>query len=134
MSLCLSPARKTTDGTSKDYGQWLAVEVVAAADGAAVYKKATASGQMRKLNLGWFFVRYEDDGAKEWLRLNDASFNNCARGSWRVDLDFDAADAGAGPAGEAEVGDDAEEGGDGSGGDEDDDDKKEYDDDESDED
>ena len=89
---------------------------------------------MLKLNLGWFFVRYEDDRAEEWLRLSNASFNNCARGSWRVDLDFDAADAVADPAGKAEVGDDAEEGGDGSDGNEDDGDENEYDDDESDED
>ena len=53
-------------------------------------------------------MRYEDDGAEEWLRLNDASFNNRARGSWRVDLDFEATAAGSGPAGEAGDGDDAE--------------------------
>ena len=122
------------DGTSKDYDQWLAVEVVAAADGTAAYKKATATGQMRKLNVGWFFVRYEDDGAEEWLRLNEASFNNRARGSWRVDLDFEATAAGSGPAGEAGDGDDAEECGDGNGGDEEDENDEEDEEDEEDED
>ena len=33
--------------------------VVAAADGTAVHKKPTATGQMRKVNTGWFLVRYE---------------------------------------------------------------------------
>ena len=113
------------DGTSKDYDQWLAVEVVAAADGTAAYQKATATGQMRNLNLGWFFMRYEDDGAEEWMRLSDASFTTRARGSWRVDLDFEATAAGSGPASEAGDGDDAEECGDGNGGDEDDEEDEE---------
>ena len=82
------------DGTSKDYDQWLAARVVAAADGTSTYKKATAAGQMRTVNVGWFFVRYEGDVAEEWLQLNDAPFNNRARGSWRVDLDFEATAAG----------------------------------------
>ena len=96
------------DGTSKDYSQWLAVEVIAAADGAAVYKKATASGQMRKLYLGWLLVRCEDGGVEEWLRLPGNAFNSNALGSWRIDLDFNAAAAGAGSTtSEAEVGYDA---------------------------
>ena len=78
------------DGAFKDYGQWLAVEVIAAADGSAAYKKAVASGQMRKLDLGWFLVRYEDGGVEEWLRIPGDTFNNNARSSWRVDLDFEA--------------------------------------------
>ena len=45
---------------------------------------------MRKVNYGWFLVRYEDDGVEEWLRLPGDAFNNNARGSWRVDLDFEA--------------------------------------------
>jgi len=53
------------DGASKDFSQWLVVEVIAAADGTTEYKKATVSGQMHKLNPGWFFVRYENDGAEE---------------------------------------------------------------------
>ena len=64
--------------------------VVAAADGTAAHKKPTATGQMRKLNIGWFLVRYEDDGLEEWLRLPSDAFNNNARGSWRVVLDFEA--------------------------------------------
>ena len=44
------------NGTSKDHNQWQVAEVIAAADGTAAYKKATASGQMRKLNLGWFLL------------------------------------------------------------------------------
>ena len=35
-------------------------------------------------------VRYEDDGVEEWLRLPSDAFKNNARGSWRVDLDFEA--------------------------------------------
>ena len=47
-------------------------------------------GQMRKVNIGWFLVRYEDDGAEEWLGLPGDAFNNNAAGSCRVDLDFEA--------------------------------------------
>ena len=61
---------------------------------------------MRTANVGWFLVRYEDDGAEEWLRLSEGCFNSKARCSWRVDLDFDAAAAdgpeAAGSADEAE--------------------------------
>jgi len=79
------------DGSiSKEYNQWVAVVVVAAADGTAAHKKPTATGQMRKVNTGWFLARYEDDGVEEWLRLPGDAFNNNARGSWRVDLDFEA--------------------------------------------
>jgi len=78
------------DGSSsKEYNQWVAVVVVAAADGIAAHKKPTATGQMRKVNIGWFLVRYEDDGVEEWLRLLGDAFNNNACGSWRVDLDFE---------------------------------------------
>ena len=45
---------------------------------------------MHKVNTGWFLVRYEDDGAKEWLKLPGGTCNSSARGSWRVDLDFEA--------------------------------------------
>jgi len=45
---------------------------------------------MRKVNIGWFLVRYEDDDLEEWLRLPGDAFKNNARGSWRVDLDFEA--------------------------------------------
>jgi len=45
------------------------VAFVAAADGTAAHKKPTATGQMRKVNIGWFLERYEDDGAEEWPRL-----------------------------------------------------------------
>ena len=41
--------------------------VVAAAGGTDAHKKLTATGQMRKVNIGWFLVRYEDDGVEEWL-------------------------------------------------------------------
>ena len=64
--------------------------VVAAADGTAVHKKPMATGQMRKVNIGWFLVRYEDDGVEEWLRLPGDAFNNNAHGSWSVVLDFEA--------------------------------------------
>jgi hypothetical protein len=79
------------DGSSsKEYSQWVAVVVVAVVDGTVAHKKPTATGQMRKANTGWFLVRYEDGGAEEWLRLPGNAFNNNARGSWRVDLDFEA--------------------------------------------
>jgi len=45
---------------------------------------------MRKVNYGRFLVRYEESGVEEWLRLLGDAFNNNARGSWRVDLDFEA--------------------------------------------
>jgi len=45
---------------------------------------------MRKVKTGWFLVRYEDDGVEKWLGLPGDAFNNNARGSWRVDLDFEA--------------------------------------------
>ena len=64
--------------------------VVAAADWAVAHKKPTATGKMRKVNYGRFLVRYEDDGSDEWLRLPGDALNNNARGSWRVDLDFEA--------------------------------------------
>jgi len=64
------------------------VVVVAAADGTAAHKKPTATGQMRKVSIGWFLVQYEDGGVEEWLRLPGDAFNNNARGSWRVDMDF----------------------------------------------
>ena len=64
--------------------------VVAAADGTATHKKPTATGQMRKVNIGWFLVRYEDDGMGEWLRLPGNAFNINARDFWRVDLNFEA--------------------------------------------
>ena len=67
--------------TSKEYVQWVAVVVVAAADGTAAHKKPTATGQMRKLNTGWFLVRYEDDCAEEWLRL--LARRPGIRGQWR---------------------------------------------------
>jgi len=51
---------------------------------------AAATGQMRKVNYGRFLVRYEDDGVEEWPGLPGDAFNNDARGSWRVDLDFEA--------------------------------------------
>ena len=73
---------------SKEYSQWVAVVFAAAADGTAAHKKPTATGQMRKVNIGWFLLLYEDDGVGEWLRLPGGAFNNNARGSWRVDLDF----------------------------------------------
>ena len=79
------------DGSSsKEYSQWVAVVVVAVVDGTVAHKKPTATGQMRKANTGWFLVRYEDDGVEEWLRLPGDAFNNNARGSWRVDLEFEA--------------------------------------------
>jgi len=79
------------DGSiSKEYSQWVAVVIVAAADGTAAHKKPTAAGVMRKLNIGWCLVRYEDDGVEEWLRLPSDAFNNNAGGSSRVDLDFEA--------------------------------------------
>ena len=55
-----------------------------------MHKKPTATGQMRKVDIGWFLVRYEDGGVEEWLRLPGDAFNNNARGSWRVDLEFEA--------------------------------------------
>jgi len=79
------------DGSiSKEYSQWVAVVVVAAADGTAAHKKPTATGQMRKVNTGWFLVRYEDGGVEEWLRLPGDAFNNSTHSSWRVNLDFEA--------------------------------------------
>ena len=79
------------DGSSsKEYSQRVAVVVVAAADGTAALKKPTATGQMYKVKIGWFLVRYEDYGVEEWLRPPGNAFNNNARGSWRVDLDFEA--------------------------------------------
>jgi len=42
------------------------------------------------VNVGWFLVRYEDGSVEEWLGLPGDAFNNSARGSWRVDLDFEA--------------------------------------------
>ena len=74
----------------KEHSQWVAVVVVVAADGTAAHKKPTATDQMCKVNTGWFLVRYEDDGVEEWLRLPGDAFNNNARGSWRVDLNFEA--------------------------------------------
>ena len=60
-------------GSSKEYSQWIAVVVIAMADGTAAHKKPTATGQMRKVITGWFLVRYEvdssHDGVEEWLRL-----------------------------------------------------------------
>jgi len=44
------------------------------ADGTAAHKKTTATGQMRKVNVGWFLVRYEDHGVEEWLRLPGDAF------------------------------------------------------------
>ena len=76
--------------TPKEYSQWVAVVVVVAADGTAAHKKSTATGQMRKVNTGWFLERYEDGGVEGWLGLPGDAFNNNARGSWRVDLDFEA--------------------------------------------
>jgi len=49
----------------KEYGQWVAVVVVAATDGTAAHKKPTATGQVRKVNIGRFLVRYKDDGVEE---------------------------------------------------------------------
>ena len=73
------------DGSiSKQYRQWVAVVVVAAADRTAAHKKPTARGQMRKVNTGWFLVRYEDGGVEEWLRLPGDAFNSNSRGFWRV--------------------------------------------------
>jgi len=46
------------DGSSsKEHSQWIAVAVVAAADGTAAHKKPTATRQMRKVNYGRFHVR-----------------------------------------------------------------------------
>jgi len=46
------------DGSiSKEYSQWVAVVVVAAADGTAAHKKPTVTGQMRKVDIGWFLVQ-----------------------------------------------------------------------------
>ena len=79
------------DGSiSKKYSQWVAVVVVASADGTAAHKKPTVTGQMRKVNIGWFLVFYEDGGVEEWLGLPGDAFNNNARGSWHVNLDFEA--------------------------------------------
>ena len=64
--------------------------VVAAADWTVAHKKPTATGKMRKVNYGRLLVRHEDDGSDEWLRLPGDALNNNARGSWRVDLDFEA--------------------------------------------
>ena len=64
--------------------------VVASADGTAAHKKPTATGQMRKVNTGWYLVRHEDGGVEEWLRLPGVAFNNNSRGSWRVGLYFEA--------------------------------------------
>ena len=65
--------------------------VVAAANGTAAHKKPTATGQKRKVKIGWFLVRYEDDDVEERLRLFPGDvFNNNARGSWHVDLEFEA--------------------------------------------
>jgi len=70
------------DGSiSKEHSHWIAVGDVAAADGTAAHKKPTATGQMRKLNTGWFLVRYEDDCAEEWLRL--LARRPGIRGQWR---------------------------------------------------
>jgi len=66
------------------------VVVVAAANGTAAHKKPTATGQMRKVNIGWFLVLHEDGGVEEWLGLPGDAFNSNARGSWCVDLDFEA--------------------------------------------
>jgi len=49
----------------KEYGQWVAVVVVAATDETAAHKKPTATGQVRKVNIGRFLVRYKDDGVEE---------------------------------------------------------------------
>ena len=49
------------DSIPKEYSQRVAVAVVAAADGTAANKKPTATGQVRKVDIGWFLVRYEDD-------------------------------------------------------------------------
>ena len=69
------------DGSSsKEHSQWVAVVAAAVADGAAAHTKPTATGQMRKVNISWFLLRYEDDGAEEWMRLPGDYFNN-ARGS-----------------------------------------------------
>jgi len=74
----------------KEHRQWVAVVVVAAAHGTAAHKKPTATGQMRKANIGRFLVRYEDGGVEGWLGLLGDAFNIYAHGSWRVDLDFEA--------------------------------------------
>jgi len=109
------------DGSiSKEYSQWVAVVVVAAADGTAAHKKPTATGQMRKVNTGWFLVRHEDGNniAEEWLRLPGDAFNNNARGSWRVDLDFEASgdiEGGGGDGGDERVRGDSDGGGGGNG-------------------
>ena len=82
------------DSVLKEHSQWFAVVVAAAADGTAAHKKPMATGQMRKVNIGWFLVRYEGDvsngGVQGWLGLLGDAFNNNARGFWRVvDLDFE---------------------------------------------
>ena len=35
---------------------------------------------MRKVDIGWFLMRYEDGGVEEWLRLPGDAFNNNAHG------------------------------------------------------
>ena len=107
------------DGSiSKEHGQWVAV-VVVAADATAAQKKptatATATGQMRKVNTGWFLVRYKDGGVEEWLRLPGDAFNSNARGSWRFDLYFEASGGIEGGGGGG--GDERERGDSGGGGD-----------------
>ena len=65
------------DGSiSKEHNQWVAVVVVAAADGTAAHKKPTATDQMRKVDVGWFVVRYANSGAEEWLGVPGDAFNN----------------------------------------------------------
>ena len=66
--------------SSKEYSQWVAVVVVATANGTTAHKKPTAMGQMRKVDIGWFLMRYEDGGVEEWLRLPGDAFNNNAHG------------------------------------------------------
>ena len=48
--LALIEEPEEDSNVSKEYSQWVAVVVVAAADGTAAHKKPTATGQMRKVN------------------------------------------------------------------------------------
>jgi hypothetical protein len=78
---------ETDDGTTTDYKQWLAAQIIASADGSADFKKGKGKAK-RKVPVGWHLVQYTEDGAEEWLRLGESNFNTQAKGAWRLDLDF----------------------------------------------
>ena len=73
------------DGSSsKEYSHWVAVVVVAVADGTPTHKKPTATGQMRNVNYGQFLVRYEDGGVRlQEQRPRLLARRPGLRGQWR---------------------------------------------------